>query len=505
MPIHEKGGPWGLDPEIEQTNRPNNESSTVSTFCPDEWQAWRNNKGLSSDLMPGPVTWLILDGETHAGPSTVGLRTTPGEEDEYIPRDPSIDAVQWAREYIPDPHGRRVFLQAVEHWYPGRRKGEPAKVPAKVWAQLQKRLSFIDGIWHSATMTEHRADFWRLIWYDAVVADTRLLRANQAYWCGRRTLFGLFVDGEGAGVSATRWRCKSWTCTHCARYLQAEKGLILAKQLKGLSKARHKLTFCTLTLDPKEVRKSNPGLNDSHYEVLSWRLIRRGFKKWIRSMKNAYRFGGLPFEYTLRVEGHKSGWAHLHVVIASDSLGAHVEATERKRPHLQAAKQAARLMAIEAGLGRIIDVQRVKEPTKTGMYISKAATRSPVKQSSLHAMGREMTKGRQTRSKLIPRNFRTLERSRGWNRLCQERGGWSPEEPPETHRQYLSVGLSNAEPEQWIDAITSTAGDLQAEINIYMCPDLSDPGDHRTESPKQLENLRRRYLEPDDDPPPIPL
>lgn len=491
------GDPSRLVSQIEQTNH--------SKFDPSEWEAWRWKHGLSSDSMPGPVTWLILDGETHASTHSMGLRSTPGAEDDYIPRPPPVDALAWADVHISDPVQKQVFVDAVEMWYPGRQKGVPALVVHKVWTQFQKRIHLINGIWQTCTMTDHRPDFWRIAWLDAIVSDTRLLRASQAYWCGRRTLFGIFVDGEGAGVSATRWRCKSWTCLHCSRYMQSDKGRELGSQMKALYKARQRLTFITLTLDPSKIRALHPGLSSEHYETLSWRIIRQAFKPWIRGMRKVYRFAG-PLEYTLRVEAHRSGWAHLHVVIASDGLGAQVKAGERLRPKDRPARQTVRSLAISSGFGRVVDVQRVKSPKAIGVYITKAATRNHagMQVEAAEAMGHEMSKARQTRSKLIPRNFRTIEKSRGWALLCETVGGWTGEPPPSTGRQYLSVGLSNTEPEQWIDAITAAHGDYQKEIKIYMCAEMGDK--HATmESPKQLENLCRRYLEPDDDPPPIPI
>ena len=475
----------GLVPALEQTNRVAVRTSppgAVLRSVPpspfiDEFE--RLEAGWGAHLLPAPVTWVLLDAERpmgDAGGSYIGWRE---DSDGYrlVERDKGADPLPWILDHV-RPSLRREIMHLLRLWYPGRDGRPCGMVPAPVWRTfLRLAAEQVDrGIWRlpgqvgpvqwdeyldrfcrprssqvQASFLEVRTGGqYAALLMDALRIDAEELRRRQAADCGKATMVGLYRTKEGDGWSAPkadlrRWRCRSWTCPHCSRHMQRQKARKLASALEAYSETHlDRPLFLTLTIDPGALRRRYPMLSDAHREVLSWKLVRAQWKRFVRLARK--RWGpedGGPAEmhYSLRIEGHKSGYAHLHAVIICRRWNAAVRndlrsgKTRRNWP----TKRWLEATAQDCGYGRICDLQVVKDLKKAAWYLQKAGALGEAGRN-LCAISGELTKASQVRSQRIPRGFRTLETSRGFYFEAEARGMRPPPEQEE-ERVYSSVGM----------------------------------------------------------------
>jgi hypothetical protein len=397
----------------------------------------RRKAGLGGVYLPGPVTWLQMDGERASVATngrSIGWRENPGEEPYLVERRKPVNPAPWLEEKRVREWGR-VFLGLLSLWYPGRGGRLSGDVPAPIWAEFIRRVeNLYDG---------DRAHASALL--GAIRADAEEMRTRQLLACGQRVMVGLYREKQGEGwgpskVEYRRWRCKAWPCPHCSQRLQYEAGAKLAPQLAALRGSSMPL-FLTLTLDPKHVQRLHPYASPVQLETLSWKLIRANWKGFMRRVRR--RYGSA--EYSMRIEAHTSGWAHLHAVVSSPSWWLETEQEERLAKRARPGRAWLSKAAVRSGYGRICDVQRVAEPHSMAYYIAKASSLSKPGLAAAY----EVTKGRQLRSHLLPRGTRTLERSRGWGHIAIEGGilaDIAAYEPPDrVEREYSSIGMLQAD------------------------------------------------------------
>ncbi len=117
---------------------------------------------------------------------------------------------------------------------------------------------------------------------------------RRAPYCGKWTVTGLAPDGNGRVFH--RVNCKTWGCCYCGPR-KAKRYKVLIGQIAE----REQLTrFLTLTLDPKKI------------EGDSTRYLREVFNKFRLYLR---RQSGANAKYIAVLEFHKSGIAHLHVLV----------------------------------------------------------------------------------------------------------------------------------------------------------------------------------------------
>ena len=436
--IGEEGGPRDLS--LTRTYEPSGMIDATE----------RKAAGLEGQGLPASVTWLQLDG-TRASDALNGQgmawREDPDSREQYklIERTPPVDPVPWLESNAPDTTGE--LWRLLKLYYPGQNGRIVRPMPAPVWRAFQRER---DCLLDKQGATQ---DMLASIFAEAIRQDAESLRQRQVAVCGTRTMVGLYREKEGAGwtsprVDMRRWRCKSWTCPHCSRRLQYEAGEKLASALAVLKGHRMPI-FATFTLDPRAVGKSWHSVSARALPILSWKLIRANWKALLRSLRR--RYGDL--QYAMRVEGHRSGWAHLHAAICAPQWYGELLCEERFSPKSRPGKKWLEKAAVRAGYGPICDVQRVDCPRSTAWYLSKASAIAPPgrghsgtpMRGATDALAGEISKGRQLRSVLLPRGTRTLEQSRGFWPLCREEG-WTEREAPAEHveRLYSSVGMCDA-------------------------------------------------------------
>ena len=111
-------------------------------------------------------------------------------------------------------------------------------------------------------------------------------------YCGAWTIVG----SEGTRSRFHRLNCKTWGCKYCG-----PKKAKRYKYLIGQLAEREQLTrFLTLTLDPDLIKGD------------SVRYLREVFNKFRLYLGRAYKS---PVKYIAVLEFHKSGIAHLHVLV----------------------------------------------------------------------------------------------------------------------------------------------------------------------------------------------
>ena len=392
--------------------------------------------GLGGACLPGPVSWLQMDGErAHvvSGGRCLAWRENPGEDPYLLVRDKAADPLPWMEEHGLQGPGPLLHLAGI-HW-PGRGVRPVGLVPAPIWKEFRRR----------AEGAETSSEAMAACLMAAVRSDAEEMRTRQILNCGQSVMVGLYRETSAGSTSPLRvdfrrWRCKAWPCPHCSRRLQYEAGRKLAPQLAALQ-GQARPIFATFTLDRRRLRKRYPYLPERSLETLSWKLIRYYFKQLIKRLRRRYG----QVEYSLRIEGHKSGWSHLHLVASSpDWYMALLRQREQEKSWLEDS-------AVRAGYGPICDVQIVAEPRSMAWYLAKASSLGAAGMTA--AMAGEMTKASQLRSHLIPRGTRTLERSRGWKHL-QGRIDGEPvilgdvgtrEESDREEREYSSIGMLRAD------------------------------------------------------------
>jgi hypothetical protein len=117
---------------------------------------------------------------------------------------------------------------------------------------------------------------------------------GRSQYCGIWTVAGWTADGSRRTLH--RVNCKTWGCPYCGpRKARRYRYLI------GQIAEREQLTkFLTLTLDPSLI------------EGDSVRYIRRVFDKFRLYLRRKF---GIPVKYIAVLEFHKSGIAHLHLLV----------------------------------------------------------------------------------------------------------------------------------------------------------------------------------------------
>jgi hypothetical protein len=119
-------------------------------------------------------------------------------------------------------------------------------------------------------------------------------RLGRNGFCGIWTTFGESADG--LGTKFHRLNCKTWACCYCGPK-KAKRYRFLIGQLAE----REQLTrFLTLTLDPSLI------------EGDSVKYLRSVFNKFRLYLRRKY---GVPVKYIAILEFHKSGVAHLHLLV----------------------------------------------------------------------------------------------------------------------------------------------------------------------------------------------
>lgn len=438
-----------LVPALEQTNRIAERTSppgaVLHSVPPtpfiDEFE--RLEAGWGAHFLPAPVTWVLLDGIRpmgDAGGSYIGWKEGLNGPYRLIERDKGADPLPWVEKHVRKGI-RGPLMNLLSLWFPGRGGRPCGYVPAAAWRTFLRLAG--------SRVCTTGEDFCRLF-MDAIVEDTEDLRKRQAADCGKATMVGLYRVKEGDGWSAPkadlrRWRCRAWTCSHCSRRMQREKAKKLSAALEAFSGTHlDRPLFLTLTIDPRELRRRYPMLSETHREVLSWKLVRSQWKRFIRLARKRWgpaSGGPAQLHYSLRIEGHKSGYAHLHAVVICRQWCASVRNDYRSGRQRASwpSKRWLEETAQKSGYGRICDLQLVKDLKKAAWYLQKAGALGDAGRN-LCAIAGEMTKAKQVRSQLIPRGFRTLETSRGFWLEAESRGMRAPKEN-EDDRVYSSVGM----------------------------------------------------------------
>ncbi len=146
--------------------------------------------------------------------------------------------------------------------------------------------------------------------------------ANASWWVLRHPV------GAPEKAQKSAYKCRSWRCPVCRRWVSARDYERLAAVL--LKEDHRSVVMLTLTVDrygtftgrpevsPEEVQKDLARRFLNLKRMLNRWLVRRGFppigNKWVRV-----------------IEAHRSGWPHLHVVVVSEGLAEYLRADYAKR------------------------------------------------------------------------------------------------------------------------------------------------------------------------------
>lgn len=239
------------------------------------------------------------------------------------------------------------------------------------------------------------------------------------------------VNPETGEECFAPFRCRSWRCSRCAPGVNARDA---QRVLTGLGANRPgDLLFLTLTyrqepfrlavIDRAISKGETLTLEDieARARALAWMVTRDTWKR-LRD-RLAYLIGQgkgrarkrAPLPYVQTWEGHRSGWPHVHAVIASAQLAAAVAAhgsyqredprTGLMRPIWRWCKSVLEELAVASGFGPIADVQFPRSWEGVGLYLVKLAqelTGSTVKGQTPIAAPRGFRRLRSTPG-LLPR------------------------------------------------------------------------------------------------------
>jgi len=111
--------------------------------------------------------------------------------------------------------------------------------------------------------------------------------------CGIWTVVGF---GDGGVQKFHRLGCKCWACEYCG----PKKARRYKHLIRQLAEQEHLTRFMTLTLDPERIKGD------------SVRYLRGVWNKFRLYLRRKY---GSPIKYIAVLEFHKSGIAHLHVLV----------------------------------------------------------------------------------------------------------------------------------------------------------------------------------------------
>lgn len=117
-------------------------------------------------------------------------------------------------------------------------------------------------------------------------------RLGRKSYCGVWTIVG----SDGVKCRYIRVNCKTWDCPYCGERKAKRYKRLIAElaQREGLTR------FLTLTLDPSLI------------EGDSVKYLRKVFNKFRLYLRRKY---GVPVKYIAVLEFHKSGIAHLHLLV----------------------------------------------------------------------------------------------------------------------------------------------------------------------------------------------
>lgn len=443
-----------LDPVLEQTNRlgESGDSTPPGPYprlleeSPVVTEFERLEAGWGAHFLPASVTWIRLDGSRpmgDAGGSYVGWREDSSGDTSLVARAKPVDPLPWISKNVA-PEKKRLIMSLLSLWYPGRNGRPCGFVPSPIWIVFLRLFG--------TRNLQDENDYARLL-MDAICYDIDNLRERQRDCCGQRTMVGLYRERSGVGWSSPRtelrrWRCKSWTCLYCSTKMQYKSGHRLSQALVafGQENALDRPLLVTLTMNPEEIRRLYPMLSEAQREVLSWKLVKSQWKKFVRQARKRW---GDPstgekgvLHYFHRIEGHRSGYAHLHAAIICRSWysAARNDLRSGKPRSEWPSKIWMESAAQKAGYGRICDVQVIRDRKKVAYYLSKASSLSSAGRN-LCAVAGEVTKAKQVRSQRIPRGFRTIEASRGFWEEAELQGMCLPEPEGRIERIYSSVGM----------------------------------------------------------------
>lgn len=150
-----------------------------------------------------------------------------------------------------------------------------------------------------------------------------------------------FISHQGHDLVVARFRCKSWTCPHCA-----------PKRLKRLAKEAYlgrPTKFLTLTArahdgwTPDEAAASL---------VESWKRMRE-------AIQERFNTGIIPFIAVF--ERHKSGWPHLHILFRGPYI-----------PQRWISRYMARRID-----SPIVDIRAIKSRKRAAAYVAKYISKAP--------------------------------------------------------------------------------------------------------------------------------
>lgn len=200
------------------------------------------------------------------------------------------------------------------------------------------------------------------------------------FQCSRFQAIAKSVDGK----AIVHLRCKQWDCAYCARQNARQWRAGISKSIERL--ASDKFAFVTLTLDSQYHDKSlAPAIR---YQV-SIEFIKRTWDKLMKRYKRA--FG--KFEYIRVIEQHKTGTAHIHLLMLVNVPDSVEKTRYNRRTHKHDTYWHSDLIskpAIELGYGKIHDAKNIESDEATNQiamavgYIVKYMTKhSDVFQAAL--------------------------------------------------------------------------------------------------------------------------
>ncbi len=134
----------------------------------------------------------------------------------------------------------------------------------------------------------------------------------------------------------------------------------IRRKIKGYALSNSFRWFVTLTFNPEKV-------DSSDYETAKSTLL-----KWCRKMRDRHRRKGIPFDYLIIPELHKSGAVHFHGLLGD--ISAHlVEAANPKtgKPIIRYGRPVYNLTEWEYGFS---DCEKIESPERAASYITKYVT-----------------------------------------------------------------------------------------------------------------------------------
>jgi hypothetical protein len=281
---------------------------------------------------------------------------------------------------------------------------------------------------------------------DAELKDLECIQ-NSREKCGTSVLESAHRDKRDGRIreTASRLLCGSWGCASCST---RKAGGLRRRAAKGFLTARRHgipLVFLTLTFDPRTFL--DQGYRPEHVGVATWRAKGAAQAAFLRRLRQLIG----PFPYFSMAEAQQSGNAHLHIAVLSRKLVGLMASEAGRTPGELAreasARQAAyrdeeadacpcefpqllsdlKQMAVDASFGVQFTAFPIPddEAERVVGYIGKGPLRTVLGEAGdaeppgLGAFVGEMTKTRQRRLPVIPRNARCMSVGGGFKLLEQ--------------------------------------------------------------------------------------